>query len=258
MELKKLNPAPVLNREEPCGTIYGRSRSQLNVRFYQNGHYFTDRGEYVGSDADPETFSSGRKRGSASRQARSTPSDATHLPAGDPPRFSPDIELGYAIAQYAERHPLTATAARYAGEIAERALEAVAAGHVPQEASRDAAMYLAKAGHLAEAGAMWRELRNADRQIGALEGKHNRQAQSYRASRRRSDNVEPLRDSVKSWLKGTLVTGPTLGASAYARLLRREYKRRLRRTPGARVPSERNLRRIITELLPRLRKPDKS
>lgn len=208
--------------------------------------------------ATPAMFALEREQASRSYHAyRGKPTNAASLPSGDPPDFDPAIELGDAIAQYAQDQSLTATAAysRYAGEVAELALEALAAGGKPL---RDVAMYLAKAGHLAEAGAMWHAVRDADRAIAAFEAKHNRQDQSYRASRRRSDNAEPLRESVKSWLKRALETNPTLGASNYARLLQGEYRRRLRRAAAARVPSERNLRRIIADLLPQLSKPDKS
>ena len=103
---------------------------------------------------------------------------------------------------------------------------------------------------MAEAGAMWSELRAADRHIAVHEAKHNRQDESYKGSRRRSNKADPLRKSVKSALEQLVKTKPNLRASEYARLLLRDpYKRRLREAAG-RVPSERDLRRKVSQLLP--------
>lgn len=184
---------------------------------------------------------------------RGKPTNAATLPPGDLPDFGPDIKLGDAIAQYAQDESLTVGAAyaRYAGELAELVLEALAAKGKPL---RDAIVYLARAGHMAEAGALWNALRAADRQIARHEAKHNRQDESYKASHTWSDKAEPLRESVKSALKKLVDARPNLRASEYARLLLRDpYKRHLRRVAG-RVPSERDLRRKVSQLLPELSK----
>jgi len=93
---------------------------------------------------------------------------------------------------------------------------------------------------------VWEEIRRLDSKIRKVSARDNRRRQGNKANRSQSEKSAPIREQLLGLIPQHInESGKRLGATKYVE----KFRKQLKSPEGGRIPSDRTLRRMVSELL---------